>query len=507
MRSRLYIISAFLLLILTFVIDAYTPQTLVIAIVLDVPIVLAALTQSRRLTATFVGFSMVADVLAAIINAHHEGHWNAIGVADRGLTLLSIALVGILCNTLQENAKRVERLAVRNARSQREAALAAAGERIRETLSTELVVRAVVREAIPLLNASAVRWYPNGKGSVIIAQAGQPAEPFDEPIAPEIASITRRAIEEAEILVFTGTDVVSRFLIDRLQTSIAVAVPVRDRSDTLGVLLVLCDDALDDEFAATAQAYAELVKTGLVQARLFDELAQRNERLAEREEVIRDLVYALSHDLRTPLAALSLTLRQARDGGYGEFPLEYRDILAASLVSIDDLRRLAETLLLMARIEAGEHNTQPQTLDIYILAQDVVAEFEAMAQSRSITLLVTGDSRNTRADRADVRRAVVNLVANALQHTQNGGEVVVHCSASSRKVRLQVLDNGFGVPTEQLPFLFRRFSGGHAGSGSGLGLYLVRRIAEQNGGTVRYEARQPRGSVFSLELPEYDILS
>jgi signal transduction histidine kinase len=411
-------------------------------------------------------------------------------------------LVGILCTTLQDRAKRVARLAVRDARARREALLAAAGDRIRETLSSELVVRAVVREALPVLHARAARFYPNGVGDVVAAPFGGGAGAIDEPTPPEIASVTRRAIDDERILVFTGTDAVARLLLDRLQAPTALAIPVRDRAQIFGVLLVSGDFVADEDLLATARLYAGIAETAMAQARLFDELAQRNEELAERQEVIRDLVYALSHDLRTPLAALSVTLRQARDGGYGDFPPEYRDVLAASLVSIDDLRRLAETLLLVARIEAGEHRAQAEAVDLRALAQDVVAEFEAMAQSRGITLSIDGPAGFALADRADLRRAIVNLVANSLQYTAKNGTVVLRSRREAGRVQLEVLDDGFGVAEEHVPFLFQRFSGGRAGSGSGLGLYLVRRVAEHHGGAVHYTRREPRGSIFTIDLPQ-----
>lgn len=502
MRSRVIVLLAALLLAVTFFVDAVTPQTLVIAILLNVPIVLAALTQSRGLTAAVVLLSIVADVGAAAINAHREGAWNPIGVADRGLTLLSIVLVGVLSTTLQERAKRMARLAVRDARARREALLSAAGERIRETLSQELVVRAVVREAPALFGATSARWYPCGSGDVVAAPFGGGAGPVDEPTPPEIASVTRRAIDEENMLAFTGSDVVSRLLLDRLGAKAALAIPVRDRSQTFGVLLLSGDIAVDDETLAAAWSYAELAETAMAQARLFDELAQRNEELAERQEVIRDLVYALSHDLRTPLAALAVTLRQARDGRYGNFPPEYCDVLAASLVSIDDLRRLAETLLLVARIETGEHHAQAEAIDIRALAQDVIAEFEAMAQHQNIRLVLEGTSVFALAARADLRRAIVNLVANALQYSSAGGTVTLRTHRDGGRVRLDVLDDGFGVAEEQLPFLFARFSGGRAGGGSGLGLYLVRRVAEAHGGGARYARNTPHGSVFTIDLPQ-----
>ncbi|MBV8299487.1 MAG: hypothetical protein JO083_08080 [Candidatus Eremiobacteraeota bacterium] len=110
MRSRAVAIAAFALLALVFVADALTPQTFVVAILLDVPIVLAALTQSRRLTAALVIASLIADAVAAFVNAAQAGYrWDAIGIGDRLLSALSIVLVGYLSTAVQERAERVGR--------------------------------------------------------------------------------------------------------------------------------------------------------------------------------------------------------------------------------------------------------------------------------------------------------------------------------------------------------------------------------------------------------------
>ena len=107
-RSRAVAVTAFALLAAVFVIDVLTPQALVVAILLDVPIVLAALTRSRRLTAWLVIAALAADGAAASINAAHDGYrWEPIGVGDRLLSMLSIVLVGYLSTAVQERAERV----------------------------------------------------------------------------------------------------------------------------------------------------------------------------------------------------------------------------------------------------------------------------------------------------------------------------------------------------------------------------------------------------------------
>ncbi len=512
MRSRTIAVIAFAILIAAFAIDAVTPQTLVIAILFDIPIVLAALTRSRGLTASLVVAALVADLAAAVINAAHDGYrWEPIGVGDRFLSGLSIVLVGYLSTAVQERAERVGRLSAQETRARREVALAAAADRIRASLSYDVVVRAIVREAPRALGGDVAMWYPYdaGRESLAARTGGDEVDVLDERAAPEIVSLVHRVIEDATVTVVGPVDLVGRFVLERLAAPGAFALPLIDRGRPFGVLVVTSGSATPDEVVlADARGYAALASNALAQARLFDEISERNEALAERQAVIRDLVDAISHDVRTPLAALAMTLRQAVDGAYGPLPERYAEVLRGSLVSINELQRLAETLLLVARFESGERRIEREPVDLSALLNEVGAEMHALADMRGVNLTVeAGGGVTTRGSRGDLRRAVTNLAANALQHTPSGGHVTLRARVDPAAVEVVVADDGYGVDARLRATLFQRFSGGGSGAtGGGLGLYIVRRIAEEGGGTVAFEPARPRGSVFTLSLPRNSAL-
>jgi signal transduction histidine kinase len=239
------------------------------------------------------------------------------------------------------------------------------------------------------------------------------------------------------------------------------------------------------------------------QSQKAKEFAQRN----ARSELMRDLIYALAHDLRTPLTAARMTLRQALGGAYGDLPVEYREILQRSIASNEDVTRLAETLLTVARYEAGEQSHRRERANIAQLCESVIADLQSLFDDRGIALQYDPPLRDAivLGDEADLRRALINVIANAANWTPKGGTVTVSVAATGRYASIRVEDDGYGVPEDLREHMFERFVGrSRHGGGTGLGLYIVRRILEAHSGSVRYEPANPTGSTFTIALPLYE---
>jgi signal transduction histidine kinase len=329
------------------------------------------------------------------------------------------------------------------------------------------------------------------------------------PPAP-IASLVQRVNDGAELMHVDAGDVFGRLVLDTLAVHDAIVTPILEHDIVFGVLFVARRAGVfDGDSEESLRYYAEQSAVALAQGKLFEELAGRNEELGranallvERSDVIRDIVYALSHDLRTPLAAAGMTMRQAIEGRYGELPEAYREILERSVQSNDELQRLAETLLLVSRYESGEASRYREVVNLKGVARDVVQELEPLWRGKSVTVRLEGDDVVVLADRGELRRAIVNLVANAIHWTPGGGTIEVRSASERGRARFSVTDTGFGVPAGVRERLFQRIGGASRhGGGSGLGLYIVRRIAEGHGGSVSYEPRSGGGSVFTLDLP------
>ncbi|HYY04501.1 MAG TPA: ATP-binding protein [Gaiellaceae bacterium] len=230
----------------------------------------------------------------------------------------------------------------------------------------------------------------------------------------------------------------------------------------------------------------------------LNEMLARLEAAFERE---RDFVADAGHELRTPLAflrtELELALRHAQSRE------ELRDAVRASSEEVDRLAQLADDLLLIARSDRGKLRLQLETIDASDLLNSVASRFEWRAQETGRLLrTVTNSPFVMRADRLRIEQALSNLVENALRH----GDGAVRLSAASIDglVEMHVTDEGRGFPPQFLGQAFERFAradGARTGGSSGLGLSIVRVIAEAHGGSAHVANKASGGADAWITLP------
>lgn len=499
------------LFVLAWIVDLVTPQAFVVSILLSGPIALSTLALQSRLTVRLTILAEIANVIAGYVNGAQAGyHWDAIAIGDRAISAATFVLVAALTIRAQGSARRAGESDERRRQIERERLLRAAMEHVRASLNLELVLRAAVREAANLTSAPhvtlSVRPSSLEIADVYELRAGESDVTLSRvPLPPEIASLAERARSEARVAVVDPSEPLGRMIGEFAYVAAFEVAPFQ------AVLVVgHGSERPSDADRDMVQAFADNLEVALRQAelviRLYEqnrEIARQKDELQARGDVIRDIVYALAHDLRTPLSAADVTMKQALTGAYGEMPPRYRDILASSIESNEDLQRLVETLLLVARYESGEDSPVKALESALALAERVVTELRPMAEAASLQLDVEPqtDNVNVFVDAGEIRRALTNLLANAIRATPPHGRVRVVITHPGNRVRVDVVDDGFGVPPERRPYLFRRFLGTRAGAGTGLGLYIVRRIAEKHDGMAGYEPAE-RGSRFFIELPE-----
>jgi two-component system OmpR family sensor kinase len=248
----------------------------------------------------------------------------------------------------------------------------------------------------------------------------------------------------------------------------------------------------------------------------FDQMAGRIveqiQELKQQDALRRDLVAQVSHDLRTPLAALhgyleTLKLKE------GTLTAKQRaDYFAIVLRQSEYLTRLVGELFELAKLEAREAALQCEPFSLPELVQDVVQKFQLKADKSEIKLAMEldADLPLVSADIALVERVLDNLIDNALAHTPAGGTVRVPVRRDAQQVILCVADTGEGIRESDLPRIFDRFyqaadqpsANGHAG----LGLAIARRIVELHGSEINVRSRPGEGTTFAFGLPVWTPL-
>jgi len=215
-----------------------------------------------------------------------------------------------------------------------------------------------------------------------------------------------------------------------------------------------------------------------------------NDMLARLEDSFRrlsDFSSDLAHELRTPVSNLmtqtQVALARARSAD------EYREILYSNLEEYERLSQMTSDMLFLAKADNGLIATRAETVDLAAEVERLFAFYEALAEECGVRLVFAGEGR-ARADRDMLRRAISNLLSNAIRHTQRDGEIRVSIGTNrSGQTEVSVENPGPSIAPQHLPRLFDRFyrvdaSRRKEGEGAGLGLAIVKSIVEANGGSI-----------------------
>jgi two-component system, OmpR family, phosphate regulon sensor histidine kinase PhoR len=232
----------------------------------------------------------------------------------------------------------------------------------------------------------------------------------------------------------------------------------------------------------------------------------RTERLS-LERAQQEFLTNVSHELRTPLSSIKLMLETVTEAGDEE---AQQIFLPQALGQVDRLAMLVQRLLEQAKAESGEMVLEFSEIDIEEVARPIVASFQPHAASGGINLeLRTMRPAIIEADEHRLSQVFVNLIDNALRYTPDGGSVTVELDVEDGRSVVRVSDTGIGIPFKDLPYVFERFyvvdrsrtRASNRSGGAGLGLSIVKHIAEAHGGSVEVKSRLGRGTTFTVRIP------
>lgn len=310
-------------------------------------------------------------------------------------------------------------------------------------------------------------------------------------VPPDYAVVTREVFLGAEQDTRDWTYV--RKDGSRLTVSLSVTA-VRDDDGRPQSFLSVVRDVTDRRAAEQALVFA------------LDKERETNQRMLELDRAKGEFVSAVSHELRTPLTSIV---------GYTELLADDLDLTEEQTQLVERIDRngvrllhLVEDLLTLARVEDGSLSLDQVSTDLRDAVRIATDEVSHAAHKRRVALRVTLPSRSVtlEGDPAYLERLVLNLAGNAVKFSDCGGSVEVDLTVTGDVAELRVTDTGMGIPVEEQSQLFQRFfrsslATEHAIQGTGLGLHIVRTIAEAHHGRITFESAPGVGTTFRFTVP------
>lgn len=242
---------------------------------------------------------------------------------------------------------------------------------------------------------------------------------------------------------------------------------------------------------------------------MADKLSYANDQLKKLDNAKSEFISIASHQLRTPLTAIKGFISLILEGSYGDLNPEARSAINKIYISNERLIRLVEDLLNISRIESGRMEYKFDYWQIEDILKELADSFFVAAKEKRLGLeleLPENTLPKVKMDGLKVREVISNLIDNAIKYTRKG-RVKVKTEQLEDKIKIIVSDTGMGIPKEELPLLFAKFSRGkdikrlHVG-GTGLGLYVGKSLIETHHGRIWAESDgEGKGSKFIIELP------
>jgi signal transduction histidine kinase len=288
-----------------------------------------------------------------------------------------------------------------------------------------------------------------------------------------------------------------------------LAVPLLRGDKMVGVLVIRrrSTGTFPPDMTELLQTFATQSALAIVNARLFRELETKTTELEVASRHKSEFLASMSHELRTPLNAVIGFSEVLLDRLFGEINERQEEYLRDILSSGRHLLELINDILDLSKVEAGQMVLEPSTFEVSSALEWASALHRERAAAHAITVTseVAEDVGTIEADERQFRQVVLNLVANAVKFTPDGGSVSIEAYREGTVLNVTVTDTGIGVAPEDQERIFETFQQGRRGApkeeGTGLGLTLCRRIVELFGGRMWLESTPGEGSTFGFAIP------
>ena len=290
---------------------------------------------------------------------------------------------------------------------------------------------------------------------------------------------------------------------------IIITTPAYDDADEEQALASGASDVItkpvrDHELLARVRALADSRALYAQLEERAEELERINRELRELQQIRDDLTHMIVHDMRTPLTNIITGLQTVEAMDYEEELA--REFIPEAVNAGMDLADMINNLLDISKMEAGELEPAREPVDLGALVSECFERVDHLAQEGGLSLSMdVAEGLALSADRALLKRVLVNLLGNAIKFTPAGGSVTVSAAETAEGMQVCVTDTGPGISPEQQARLFQKFSqleGAKKSQGTGLGLAFVRMAVEAHGGRVWIDSELGKGSSFCFAIPD-----
>lgn len=309
---------------------------------------------------------------------------------------------------------------------------------------------------------------------------------------------------------------------------ISVSVPIKTNNDTVGVLL-LGEKASGDMYSQTDHKIFEIIApelaVAITNAKSFEkiekfnvtlrqeikkathELEKKNEQLRELDKAKDEFISMASHQLRTPLTAIKGYLSMLLEGDAGEIKVSQYDFVNEAYQGANRMVGLINDLLNVSRMETGRFFLEPVEVDMEKVVAEEVKQLlnHSKEKKLKLSLKIKGKTPHAMVDETKIRQVMMNFIDNAVYYTTEGS-VTVTLEHDKTDIIFKVTDTGIGVPKEAQKNLFTKFyradNARHVRpDGTGLGIYLAKRVMDDHHGELIFHSEEGKGSVFGFKLP------
>lgn len=239
------------------------------------------------------------------------------------------------------------------------------------------------------------------------------------------------------------------------------------------------------------------------------QLRRTNEKLKALDDAKDEFISMASHQLRTPLTSIKGYISLILDGDMGKIPAKQRKMLTEAFSSSQRMVYLISDLLNVSRLKTGKFLIEPADIYLPDVVEEEIEQVKEMAEVKDIKInyVKPKDFTHIMLDDMKIRQVIMNFVDNAIHYTPAGGEIDVHISDEGKSIEFKVIDSGIGVPKSEQHHLFTKFyRAGNARKarpdGTGLGLFMAKKVIVASGGSIIFSSEEGKGSTFGFIFPK-----